>query len=760
MNRRFSNLTLGLRGQILIWSFIPTITILTAVTLITFSAYQNVTEDLVMARDQELTRLSASQVSAEIGNYADLLEDIALSAGIQMSSASVRESTLPRFANRLVVFDGGAVILDTFGRVVASAPERPEVLGEYWSDREFFHNVLQTTNPTFSNISADGPGNSDVIVVAVPITGAQGEFNGVVAGMFRMGAREVSAFYGGIVKQRLGERGVTYIVDGKGRVIYHPDADRIGEDFSDHEVVQRVLRGESGSLRNVNLNGDDIIAGYAAIPGTPWGLVTEENLLTLTNSVQEYRNFLVALLVMGMVIPIFVVVFGIDRIMNPVTQLTAAAREVARGNFDQSISANTGDEVEELARQFNRMAKQLQESYSQLEQRVADRTKELSALYRADEELLSHLQLDDVLQALVEVAVDMLQADKSLMLIWDERQNELVPGAARGFSQDTLAGLSFSPGEGVAGQVVLSGEPAVIENVDLDASVYREATDPEGIRSFMHFPIKIGGKIFGVFNVSYLEPRAFGEEEKRLFLALAQRAALAIENAQLYEQAQLAATIEERQRLARELHDAVTQSLFSSSLIAEVLPRIFERNPEEGQKRLEELRQLTRGALAEMRTLLMELRPMALEEAELGDLLRQLSEAFTGRARAPVNLVVEGEVAFSKEVKIALYRIVQEALNNIFKHAGASAVTLRLNCDGEGCELVIRDNGRGFDPEAVSSEHLGLQIMRERAAEIGAEIEIASAVGEGTEVEVRWKSRGKGIGEEGGRGYFDGAQYK
>ncbi|HEX6302956.1 MAG TPA: sensor histidine kinase, partial [Anaerolineales bacterium] len=217
--------------------------------------------------------------------------------------------------------------------------------------------------------------------------------------------------------------------------------------------------------------------------------------------------------------------------------------------------------------------------------------------------------------------------------------------------------------------------------------------------------------------------------------------ALAIENAQLYEQAQLAATIEERQRLARELHDAVTQSLFSSSLIAEVLPRLFERNAEEGQRRLIELKQLTRGALAEMRTLLMELRPLALDEAELSDLLRQLSEAFTGRARAPVDLVVEGEMAFAKEVKVALYRIVQEALNNIFKHAGASAVALRLQCNEEGCELVIQDDGRGFDPEAVSSEHMGLQIMRERAAEIGAEIDVRSVVGEGTEITVSWKSR-------------------
>jgi signal transduction histidine kinase len=198
--------------------------------------------------------------------------------------------------------------------------------------------------------------------------------------------------------------------------------------------------------------------------------------------------------------------------------------------------------------------------------------------------------------------------------------------------------------------------------------------------------------------------------------------------------------VEERQRLARDLHDAVSQTLFSASLIAEVLPRLWERNRDEGRRRLEEVRQLTRGALAEMRTLLLELRPSALIEAEFGDLLRQLAESTIGRARVPVTLELEGEPSCSlpPDVKVVMYRVAQESLNNIAKHAEASQVTVSLRCQAERVELRISDDGRGFDLESVPTESLGLGIMRERVEAIGAELTIESEVGQGTVITVVW----------------------
>jgi signal transduction histidine kinase/ligand-binding sensor domain-containing protein len=194
----------------------------------------------------------------------------------------------------------------------------------------------------------------------------------------------------------------------------------------------------------------------------------------------------------------------------------------------------------------------------------------------------------------------------------------------------------------------------------------------------------------------------------------------------------------ERSRLARELHDAVTQTLFSASLIAEVLPRVWAIDQEKGRQQLEEVRLLTRGALAEMRTLLMEMRPESLSRARMDDLLRQLGRAVTGRTGVPVTVSAEGEWTFPPAVQIALYRIAQEALNNVAKHAEASRVTVRLECQPGLVTLSITDDGQGFNIASIPADRLGLEIMRERAAAIDAQLKIESQPGDGTQVRVLW----------------------
>jgi PAS domain S-box-containing protein len=208
-------------------------------------------------------------------------------------------------------------------------------------------------------------------------------------------------------------------------------------------------------------------------------------------------------------------------------------------------------------------------------------------------------------------------------------------------------------------------------------------------------------------------------------------------------QLERAAADAERERLSRDLHDAVTQTLFSITAIAEVLPDTWERDPDKARHGLHDLQVQTQGALAEMRTLLLAWRPEALQSSNLGEMIHQLGNAMAARTRMPVTTTVVGECHPPVEVRLAFYRIAQEALNNVVKHAQANRAIIRLECTEERVILSINDDGRGFDLEAVRSHRLGLNIMRERATAVGATFAVASEPDSGTEITVTWEDAGQ-----------------
>jgi two-component system nitrate/nitrite sensor histidine kinase NarX len=266
----------------------------------------------------------------------------------------------------------------------------------------------------------------------------------------------------------------------------------------------------------------------------------------------------------------------------------------------------------------------------------------------------------------------------------------------------------------------------------------------EGMNSWMWVPLVVGGRIIGSVGVAHENRDHFTTHHADLALSVANQAAITMVNAELYGRAQELAVLEERQRMARNLHDAVNQSLFSASLIAEVLPRQWDRDREAARSSLNDLRNLTRGAMAEMRALLAELRPSTLIDAELVDLLQLLANSFTGRTNIPAELKVTGHGTLPSDVQVASYLISREALYNIAKHAEAGKVELILRLEDSAFELKIQDNGRGFDPGTAARGHYGLGMMRERAEAVGAQLSIDSQVGHGTELTICW-----GAGEKG-----------
>lgn len=374
----------------------------------------------------------------------------------------------------------------------------------------------------------------------------------------------------------------------------------------------------------------------------------------------------------------------------------------------------------------------------------------------------SNRSLDEALNFIVDRAGKVLGTEAVALHRIQLQDGLIIPVAEIGKVARYIADLKIPLYGGAVGESILARRPLVVSDSSALIENARRSMPPDQQQlvmkvvsrypSILGIPVVVKDEDYGVLVFYYPEARKFTEGDVELARAFADQVALAVGNARLREIVELTAIADERNRLARELHDAVTQTLFSASMIAEVIPALWDRDEAEGRKRLDELRILTRGALAEMRTLLLELRPAVLEETELDDLLRQLSEAASGSTRVPVTLKFSGRCNLPVDTKIAIYRIAQEALNNIAKHAGASNVALTMDCAPETVKLTIHDDGLGFSTADGASDNFGLKIMHERAESIGAELVIDSRPGEGTRIDLSWAADGGDSWERTGNG--------
>jgi PAS domain S-box-containing protein len=380
-----------------------------------------------------------------------------------------------------------------------------------------------------------------------------------------------------------------------------------------------------------------------------------------------------------------------------------------------------------------------------LEKRVEERTRELSALLEVARAASGSLELPEVLRRVARGLASAVGVRHCGIYLVDEERGCLIPmeGADPG-SLPPKAAVGFrsrhlEPSrDPFTREILETKRPVVCGDAEADPRTDKEVVRLLGLKSILGVPFVVKGKVVAVAMLaSFDAPHAFTEEQVQLAQGIANTVALAIENARLYARAREAATLEERARLARELHDSVTQSLYSIALFAEAARRLAMAGElETVQEHLGELGEAARQALKEMRLLVYELRQPALARAGLVGALRERLETVERRAGVEVEFSVEGEGKPSPEVEEGLYRIAQEALNNALKHAHADSVRVRLRLAADSVELEIRDDGRGFDP-AESTGGLGIPGMRERARALGGEFGISSAPGEGTAVRVR-----------------------
>ena len=442
------------------------------------------------------------------------------------------------------------------------------------------------------------------------------------------------------------------------------------------------------------------------------------------------------------------------------TALSIETNKIPLLDFDGQIVGVLGT-FEDVTNKLH-VEEELRQSLEELDERVRLRTEELSRandILRREVDERVRLQAEERQQRAYAEAMRETAAAIAGSLDLDEILEEVLVGAERLLSHDLGAVILFTDADGevdlVHHRARFGYGPAEADLADaLDMTVIEKLhTENSGpvllavgpgqasnglwadARAMVVAPMAIGGQLVGVLSVESATAGLFDVGHVERLGTVAAQAAAAISNARLFQRTAEMAAIDERQRLARDLHDSVSQTLWTAALLAGALA---EQNFDDDlvTEQVESIKVLTRGAVAEMRTLLLELRPLALEEAPLHELLDHLIAGLVGRKEVAVSVDLEPVDPLPTDVKLAVYRIAQEAFNNISRHAYASKVTGGLVRDSRRLTMAITDDGRGFQHQDARQTRLGISIMHERAADIGATLNITSTEGVGTTVQV------------------------
>ncbi len=381
---------------------------------------------------------------------------------------------------------------------------------------------------------------------------------------------------------------------------------------------------------------------------------------------------------------------------------------------------------------------QLAEELAVTQQRLS----QLGLLYQVGQAMASTFDLTKLLNDTLQLTTTVIDAAASALMLIDEQSNELVFEVTHGAEEVVVPRKRISLDEGIAGWVVTHGEPVIVNDVSKDSRFSQKADAHTGslTRSIAAVPLQIKGKTIGVLEVlNKLSTDGFDEEDMRLILTLATQAAIAIENARLYQSVReerdriIQAQDDVRKELARKLHDGAVQLLAAIAMDVEHVGRLLQLKPEAVFAELEALRKLVHHATREARMVLFELRPVILESQGLVPALRSYVNQLQDSDEFTVHLDV-GDFGLQLDPKVAgtIFSIVQEAINNVKKHAYAKNVWLNLAIDRDQLVLGIKDDGHGFDVKAVERDYdqrgsFGLLNMHERAELIDGFLAIESS---------------------------------
>jgi signal transduction histidine kinase len=372
---------------------------------------------------------------------------------------------------------------------------------------------------------------------------------------------------------------------------------------------------------------------------------------------------------------------------------------------------------------------------------VYETARSLDAVSRAVLAVTQHLDVREVLQTIVTSARTLLDAEYAALGVPDERDS-FAEFVVDGISDEQWRVIGPLPRRhGLLAVMLAEARSQRLDDIRADPRFVGWPPAHPELVGFLGMPIRDGDETLGALYLANKRGGgAFTEDDECLLAILAAHAAIALTNARLYERSRELTIVEERNRIARELHDAVTQKLFGLRLTAQGAAALVERDPARALAELDEVQRLASEVLGELRAVIVELRPAGLEDG-LAVALRKHAEVLDRVSPARIRFSAADVRPLPAEQEDAVLRVAQEALHNALRHARPETVTVRLTGNGAGMRLEVADDGDGFDPGgggagARRGQHLGLTSMRERARRVGGRLDLISAPGEGTTVRL------------------------
>jgi nitrate/nitrite-specific signal transduction histidine kinase len=566
-----------------------------------------------------------------------------------------------------------------------------------------------------------------VVIFMVPAIGPTGAVVGIVGGIVNLTSPTLQTFIAGLA---VGTSGHAAIVSADGTVLASTDSSELftrnehPEFFARLIAERRALVGPTAEPHGPSDQKERHIMAFAPVPTAQWGLALGQNEEETFGPVRRLRDQVILFEVIVLMAAVFFAWLDTGAVTAPLRLLKEAAEAVAAGDLKRRIDVRRADEIGVLARSFETMQAQLLRSLEEIQRRGHAS----QSLFEIGTEVLSLQDRDAVLQSVAVRALPLLKADIALICLLDESGKTARVSAWAGAAEAAPQQHPFPVDVGEAGL-------GCLDCPNLDGRYHT---------SHLAAPLMIGGRTVGALCVGVQTERTFSAEDREVLHGLANLAAIAVENARLQERVQSGAVLEERERIAREMHDSVGQVLgYVNTKVQAVRLLLDAGKIAEAQTQLKQLEQAARDVYADLREAILGLRTAASPDRGLMSALQEYVRRFSELSGVVTALTVEGDPSryvLSPTSELHLIRIIQEALTNVRKHSMARRAWVRFNEQDGVVTITVGDDGLGFDPGRLQAgvwPKFGLQMMRERAEAIGGTFSIRSRDDSGMEVLVR-----------------------